>query len=406
MPDATSPRATILVFGDLGRSPRMLNHAMAMASDGWGVALVGYCDSPIDAEIAKHPRIRIHSIRTLRRCPDDLPQAVFLAWTLLRLAWAQLQAMWILLAATPRPSVVLVQNPPTVPSLFAGRVGARFRRARLVIDWHNFGFSMLALRIGRESLVVRLLRSYEGAAGRQADDHLCVSSAMAAQLRSEFGIASTKVLYDRPTRLESTEGREERVAAVRTLFPDIDLSAGALTLHCPTSWTDDEDVEMLLDAVALFEQRSSTRLFIVVTGRGPRRKEVEARIAESPLASCKLQTTFLEPADYRLLLRAADCGVSLHRSSSGVDFPMKLVDFFGAGTPALAFDYGACLAERVRHGREVLLFQDAAGLAARMEEISDASRLAALRANVRPAWSETWDQAWGRLARPVMGKPE
>ena len=42
---------------------------------------------------------------------------------------------------------------------------------------------------------------------------------------------------------------------------------------------------------------------------------------------------------------------------------MKVVDLFGAGVPVCALDYGACLAERVRHGDNGLLFSTARQLA-------------------------------------------
>jgi hypothetical protein len=82
---------------------------------------------------------------------------------------------------------------------------------------------------------------------------------------------------------------------------------------------------------------------------------------------------------------------------------MKLVDFFGAGTPALALDYGACLREQVQDGREALLFTDASSLAARLGEITSGSSLEALRRNVRSAWSETWTEVWRRDALPLLG---
>ena len=37
-----SRRVAVLVLGDIGRSPRMQNHAVALAHAGWKVELIGF----------------------------------------------------------------------------------------------------------------------------------------------------------------------------------------------------------------------------------------------------------------------------------------------------------------------------------------------------------------------------
>ena len=102
---------------------------------------------------------------------------------------------------------------------------------------------------------------------------------------------------------------------------------------------------------------------ILVTGDGARRAEFERRFAGLPARRMQLRARWLEPEDYPRVVGSADLGLCLHRSSSGLDIPMKIADLFGAGVPVCALDYGACLAERVRHGDNGLLFSTARQLA-------------------------------------------
>ena len=194
-------RATVLVLGDLGRSPRMLNHALALAEDGAAVSLSGYQETPVDRAVQNDPRIRLYRIRSLRRAPEGAPRLWFLTVTALRSACLLFESFWVLLAGTPRADAVLVQNPPTVPTLLAAWLAARMRGSLFIIDWHNFGYTMLTTRLEPEDFVVRLAKAWERWLGRKADAHFCVSMAMRRILIEEFGLPAPIVLYDKPREL-------------------------------------------------------------------------------------------------------------------------------------------------------------------------------------------------------------
>src|SRR5256885_16004688 len=106
--------------------------------------------------------------------------------------------------------------------------------------------------------------------------------------------------------------------------------------------------------------RRFPELVILVTGDGARRAEFERRFAGLPARRIQLRARFLEPEDYPRVVGSADLGLCLHRSSSGLDIPMKIADLFGSGVPVSALDYGACLARRWWHGDNGLVFSHGA----------------------------------------------
>ncbi len=406
-------RATVLVLGDLGRSPRMLNHALALAEDGAEVALGGYQETPVDGAVLRDPRICLYRIRSLGRAPEAAPRLWFLMVTALRSACLLFESLWVLLAGTPRADAVLVQNPPTIPTLLAAWMAARMRGSLFIIDWHNFGYTMLQPRLGPEHFVVQLARAWERWLGRKADAHFCVSMAMRRILVDDFGLAAPIVLYDRPREILPLLPVSERSAVAQNIFArtGLALPLDAALGICPTSWSADEDMDLLLQGLQRWDSQAGAspamQLMVLITGRGPLRTEFEERLSRVSWRRVILRTAFLDPADYRELLRAAHLGFSLHRSSSGVDLPMKIMDLFGARTPAVVLDYGPCLMEQIQPGRTALTFRDSGELAQRIDELlqgfpDDLQFLERMQRNIETLVPETWGQAWRRDAAPVF----
>jgi hypothetical protein len=54
--------------------------------------------------------------------------------TALRSACLAFGSLWLLLVRTPRPDAVLVQNPPTIPTLLIAWIAARTRGLLLIVD--------------------------------------------------------------------------------------------------------------------------------------------------------------------------------------------------------------------------------------------------------------------------------
>lgn len=411
-------RAVVLALADLGKSARMQYHARALAAEGLDVDLVGFEGTPLPRAIAENPRITVHRVTpSLVR----LTQSSSVGYaTVAVFDTAQVsRRLWNVLRRLSQPDLLLLQNPPAFPTLAVSWFTLHRRNVRVVVDWHNVGFTMLRLRLGRRHPVVRLARWYERRDARRVDANICVSRGMAAWLETRFGVSRPTVLYDRPASVFTPLERTERERFRQALFGRLGVRLGGSALVvCPTSWTEDEDFDVIVDAVPTLEERIRgwesavagrrfTDIVILVTGDGARRTRFERLFAGLPARRVQLRTRWLEPEEYPRVVGSADLGLCLHRSSSGLDIPMKVADLFGAGVPVCALDYGACLAERVRHGDNGLLFSTGRQLADVLFELfetfpGDQSTLERLRAGARRSARPTWDEGWVRDARPVL----
>ena len=397
----------------------MQYHAQALAAHGVDVELVGFEGTPLPRAITDERRIVIR-----RLSPSTLrhrSRRVGLAYAIVALVDAAVLSyrLWRTLKRLSRPDLVLVQNPPAFPTLAVTWFSLRRRGVRFVIDWHNLGFTLLRLRLGRWHPVVRLARWLERRDARRVDANLCVSRGLAAFLESRFGVTQACVLYDRPASVFVPIERADRERSRQSLFGRLGIHGSVVGfIVCPTSWTEDEDFDVVVDAVPCLEERirgwEAARagrrfadLVILVTGDGARRAEFERRFAGLPARRIQLRTRWLEPEDYPQVVGSADLGLCLHRSSSGLDIPMKVADLFGAGVPVCALDYGACLAERVRHADNGLLFSTAVQLADILFDLfetfpAEQPLLDRLRAGARKSARPTWEEGWLREAQPVL----
>ncbi len=397
----------------------MQYHARALVSNGVDVDLVGLEGTPLSKRITDDPRITIHRIKGTRlRIRRSLYGSSYAVAGLFDAARLGLR-LWRTLRRLPRPDLVLVQNPPAFPTFAVTWWSLRRKGVRFFIDWHNLGYTLLRLRLGHWHPAIRLARWLERRDARRVEANLCVSRGLAAFLESRFGVTNAHVLYDRPASAFVPIERGDRERHRQALFARLGVHAETVGfVVCPTSWTEDEDFDVIIDAVVRLEHRvrgweaaSRDRRFpdlvVVVTGDGERRAEFERRFAGLPARRIQLRARWLEPDDYPRVVGSADLGLCLHRSSSGLDIPMKIADLFGAGVPVLALDYGACLAERVRHGDNGLLFSTSEQLADILFDLfesypADQKRLERLRTGARKSAQPTWEEGWAREARPVL----
>ncbi|CAA0815920.1 UDP-Glycosyltransferase superfamily protein, partial [Striga hermonthica] len=200
-----------------------------------------------------------------------------------------------------------------------------------------------------------------------------------------------------------------------------------------TSWTADEDFEILLEAAVKYDRRVAARLgeddsigdevvwddmhngklcpyprlLFIITGKGPEKKKYEETLKKLRLRRVAFRTMWLSAEDYPLLLGSADLGVCLHTSSSGLDLPMKVVDMFGCGLPVCAVSY-SCIKELVNVEKNGLLFSSSAELAEELMMLFEGfpekcDALGLMRSNLMEMVSSVrWATTWEENAKPLI----
>lgn len=387
--------AAVVVVGDLGHSPRMNFHALSIAKQGWKVTLIGTVESELMAEVTANESIEVVELPKIRR------QGPFVLYALKRIIF-QHYHLWRALRRCGRLDVVLVQNPPSIPTLGSARFFVLFTcpTARLIIDWHNLGHSILALSV-KHKWMVNAYKFYEFIFGRVASIHITVSKRMGIVLRG-MGVRAKRILplYDRPYK-SYVANKKQQQELKTTKFADL-VKKGTKLVVTSTSYTPDEDLDLLLKGLAIYDkQAKATPLNVVITGKGPGKEEFLGSVADYKYTNVQIHTRWLPYEQYHQLLSVCDLGISLHKSSSGYDLPMKVVDMFGAGLPVLALKFPA-LDELVKEQENGLMFTSAESLAEALQMGLSGKVYDKIKAGALKEAQNTWDSSWDEKLGPVF----
>lgn len=96
--------------------------------------------------------------------------------------------MFYTLILSGKHQILLVQNPPAIPTLFVSWIYCKIFRAKLIIDWHNYAYTILSLSINHSNPLVKFSRVYECYIGQLAHSNLCVTEAMKKDLKTKWNI--------------------------------------------------------------------------------------------------------------------------------------------------------------------------------------------------------------------------
>uniref|UniRef100_A0A8C9AQB8 Glycosyltransferase subfamily 4-like N-terminal domain-containing protein n=1 Tax=Prolemur simus TaxID=1328070 RepID=A0A8C9AQB8_PROSS len=418
----------VVVLGDVGRSPRMQYHALSLAKHGFSVTLLGFCNSKPHDELLQSDRIQIVLLTELQNLavgPRVLQYGVKVVFQAVHLLC---MLMWREPAA-----YIFLQNPPGLPSIAVCWFVGCLCGSKLVIDWHNYGYSIMGLVHGPNHPLVLLAKWYEKLFGRLSHMNLCVTRAMREDLAENWSIRAV-TLYDKPAaffketpldlqhELFMKLGRTHAAfraradpgdpATERSAFTERHAQSGTVTclrgrpalLVSSTSWT---GLCSPRGTWGFSDRHPSVAVTaFLLEGKGPLKAHYGRLISQKSFRHVQVCTPWLEAEDYPLLLGSADLGVSLHKSSSGLDLPMKVVDMFGCCLPVCAVNF-KCLHELVKHEENGLVFEDSEELAAQLQMLfskfpDPAGKLSQFRKNLRESERLRWDESWTRTVLPLL----
>ena len=283
---------TVLVLGDMGHSPRMQNHVSCLASIGLKVDFIGYLESALPSHIDTSPLVRVIPITPLPKLINKLPRTLrYLA----KFAYQTFQLTFVLLRTVSKSRCLLLQSPPAIPTLLVASFTGLIRGTEVCVDWHNYGYTLMGLQLGQDHSIVRVARVYEKLFARLSHYNFCVTKGMRDDLSLSWNVAAV-VLYDKPNpkrfrgRVTAQQAHElfSSLADTHRAFEGVDETETKLTkeekgickfktnrpllLVSSTSWTEDEDFGILLEALDLYETARRTYsglpdIFCVITGK-------------------------------------------------------------------------------------------------------------------------------------------
>nr|CAB3221163.1 chitobiosyldiphosphodolichol beta-mannosyltransferase-like [Phallusia mammillata] len=228
---------------------------------------------------------------------------------------------------------ILVQNPPCIPTLAVCLIMSVFNGSKLVIDWHNYGYSILALSLNKNHLLVKIAKWYEEIFGQLSSGNLCVTNAMKNDLKKRWHICA-EVMQDRPSaRFKQLTNEEKHQLITKLMKTHTEFSAVSESdeqqtrftvvnsddsvsfkhdrpalIISSTSWTDDEDFSVLLNALQMYEDHVCSEnadlpdILCAITGKGPNKSYYQKIIASKNWKHVQVITPWLEAEDYPKLL--------------------------------------------------------------------------------------------------------
>lgn len=197
----------VLVVGDIGRSPRMQNHAVELSRNfsKKEIYMIGYDETPCSIEFIERENINVLNLSHggVDKLRKYLPTLVgFLIFALCKVVFQTISLFFVLIKI-PRLEAIIVQSPPAIPALIVVWIACKIKKSKMIVDIHNYGYSILSLSVSNK-ILVKVAASIERFFVRRADITFTVSKAMSKDVFNSWGLKhAPKVLFDvPPTRFQ------------------------------------------------------------------------------------------------------------------------------------------------------------------------------------------------------------
>lgn len=377
----------IFVMGDIGRSPRMMNHAIEFAqNEETAVEIIGQVQSELPLFFASE-NIRVRTItskylQTLKR----LPSFLYLFFRIF--VETMILFYHFMFQIRPKYNIVVVQNPPGIPVIIVLFFYKWIFNAKIWVDVHNFGYTLYQTKNKYLLKILKLVEIYS--IRFTADRVFVVSKNMKEHLNSDWRIKNVTVLYDKPNfrTFRKMELKEKHNFLIN--FPEftIGVHETLISTHSnkgvyeektdrpllfvvSSSWSHDDYFDLLIEAVKKYsvKEENTRKLFFIMTGSGPLKSQYSRVFLNFELKNIQFAILWFQMADYPKIIGSVDYGISLHNSTSGFDLPIKALDYMACEVPCLAYNYTKTIGELVIEKKNGMLFNSADELMAIFEEL-------------------------------------
>lgn len=369
----------VIVLGDIGRSPRVTNHIVELSENTQSsIDVFCYENTSLPPSLLKQ-KINIYRLSyTLLGIAKYLPS---LFYVILRFIIESLQIFYFLFfKSKKRYGYILVQNPPSFHIMMILHIYKVIKNCSIIIDMHNYGYTLYQTN---NQLIKRILKFLEIFWLKlTGNSYLVVSKAMSQELETTWGLTNVVVLYDKPNKTlfkpitlmekhyfleQFVEFKTDRQETFFTRLQGDDVvekENRPLLLLSSSSFTIDDDYETLLNALKQYEERNNAKkIVLVMSGHGPEKEYWQKKFEQTHFDHINVLFKWFEPAKYPLMVACADYGICMHKSTSGVDLPIKILDLQSCKIPVIAYAYSPTIKELVIENKNGYLFNTSSELA-------------------------------------------